>query len=474
MNILNLIAWLAYYLLVLVVTVKVLMDNKQPAKTLAWILVLWVLPLVGIVLYFFFGQNTRKEKYISQGSIDQLTKRTMTEFLEQKDLRLPDRYEPLMKLFHSQDMALPFKDNSVEIFTDGYEFFPELLRQISLARHHIHICIYIFNDDALGNLVADALIQKAREGVEVRVIYDDVGCWHVKSDFFERMKRGGVDMHAFMPVKFPGFTSKINYRNHRKIIVIDGLVGFVGGMNIATRYVKGTATQPWRDTQLMVRGGAVYGLQRAFLVDWYFVDHTLINSRRYYPEPEAPISNDCVAQVVTSSPISPWPAIMQGYVNILLSARRYVYMESPYFLPTEEIMFAMQTAALAGIDVRLMIPMTGDSKIIQWSSLSYVMQTIEAGVKVYFYKAGFNHSKLLVCDDEICSCGSCNVDFRSFEHDFECNVFFYDSAMALRMKDVFLADVAQSELLEKVPQISGHAFLKRLWWSLLRLLSPLL
>ncbi len=474
MNIINLFAWLAYYLLVLVVMVKVLMDNKQPAKTLAWILVLWVLPFVGIVLYFFFGQNTRKEKYISQGSIDQLTKRTMTEFLEQKDLQLPDRYEPLMRLFHNQDMALPFKDNSVEIFTDGYGFFPELLRQISLARHHIHICIFIFNDDALGNLVADALIQKAREGVEVRVIYDDVGCWHVKSDFFERMKRGGVDMHAFMPVKFPAFTSKINYRNHRKIIVIDGLVGFVGGMNIATRYVKGTGVQPWRDTQLMVRGGAVYGLQRAFLVDWYFVDHTLINSRRYYPEPEEPVSNNCVAQVVTSSPISPWPAIMQGYVSILLSARRYVYMESPYFLPTEEIMFAMRTAALAGIDVRMMTPMTGDSKIIQWSSLSYVVQTIEAGVKVYLYKAGFNHSKLLVSDDEICSCGSCNVDFRSFEHDFECNAFFYGSDMALRMKDVFLADVAQSKLLEEVPQISGHAFLKRLWWSLLRLLSPLL
>ncbi len=474
MSPLHWILWLVYGLITLAVMIRVLMDNKQPAQTLAWILVLWVLPVVGIVLYFFFGQNTRKERYISQTSLDQLTKRSMTEFVEQQNLQLPDHYQPLMHLFKNQDMALPFKDNEVEIFTDGYSYFPRLLQEIARARHHIHICIYIFNDDALGHLVADALIEKARQGVEVRLIYDDVGCWKVNGSFFEHMRRGGIDVHAFMPVKFPAFTSKINYRNHRKVIIIDGLTGFIGGMNIATRYVKGTDVQPWRDTQLLVRGQAVYGLQRAFLLDWYFVDRTLITSRLYYPETNSAISNNCVAQVVTSSPISPWPAIMQGYVSILLNAHRYVYMESPYFLPTEQIMFAMRTAALAGVDVRLMIPMTGDSRIVRWSSLSYVAQTIEAGVKVYLYKAGFNHSKLLVCDDEICSCGSCNVDFRSFEHDFECNIFFYDHDMAMRMKQIFLDDAAQSQLLSNADPVSRSPFLNRLWWSVLRLLSPLL
>lgn len=463
-----------YGLIVIGVMIRVLLDNRQPAKTMAWILVLWFLPLLGLVLYIFFGQNTRKEKLISQGSLDQLTKRAMTEFVEQRDLRLPKSHQPLMRLFRNQNMALPFKNNEVEIFTDGYEFFPALLREIGKAEHHIHIDIYIFADDELGNLIADALIDKAREGVEVRVIYDDVGCWNVKSAFFERMRDGGVDVHAFMPVKFPAFTSKVNYRNHRKLMIIDGKVGFIGGMNIATRYVKGTKKQEWRDTNLMVRGGGVYGIQRAFLVDWYFVDRTLITNREYYPDQDWHISNDCLAQVVTSSPISPWPDIMQGYVRILIEARRYVYMESPYFLPSKPVLFAMQTAALTGVDVRLMIPMKGDSKIVQWASISYVMETIEAGVKVYLYKDGFNHSKMLVSDDCISTCGSTNIDARSFEHNFESNIFFYDKGMAMRMKKIFLEDQKHCLPVDEMLKAKQHSFLKRLRGSILRIVSPLM
>lgn len=465
---------MAYGLVVVIVMLKVLMDNRQPSKTMAWILVLWFLPLLGILLYFFFGQNTRKEKFISQSSLDQLTKRAMTSFAEQRDLRLPKSHQPLMQLFKNQNMALPFKDNEVEIFTDGYGFFPALLREIGQARHHIHIDIFIFNDDELGRLLADALMDKARAGVEVRLIYDYVGCWHVRNRFFERMREAGIDVHAFMPVKFPAFTSKVNYRNHRKLIIIDGQVGFIGGMNFATRYVKGTGRQPWRDTHLLVRGGAVYGIQRAFLVDWYFVDRTLVTNRRYYPEPARFIENNCLAQVVTSSPISPWPDIMQGYVRVLLEAKRYVYMQSPYFMPTEPILFAMRTAALTGVDVRLMIPMRGDSRIVEWASISYVMETLEAGVKVYLYQGGFNHSKLLVSDDCISTCGSTNVDFRSFEHDFESNIFFYDEGMALRFKRIFLADQQSSVLIDEVRRVVGRTFFRRLWESLLRLLSPLL
>ena len=463
-----------YGLIVIGVMIRVLLDNRQPAKTMAWILVLWFLPLLGLVLYIFFGQNTRKEKLISQGSLDQLTKRAMTEFVEQRELRLPKSHQPLMQLFKNQNMALPFKNNEVEIFTDGYEFFPALLREIGKAKHHIHIDIYIFADDELGYLIADALIDKAREGVEVRVIYDDVGCWNVKSAFFERMRDGGIDVHAFMPVKFPAFTSKVNYRNHRKLMIIDGKVGFIGGMNIATRYVKGTKKQEWRDTNLMVRGGGVYGIQHAFLVDWYFVDRTLITNREYYPDQDWHISNDCLAQVVTSSPISPWPDIMQGYVRILIEARRYVYMESPYFLPSKPVLFAMQTAALTGVDVRLMIPMKGDSKIVQWASISYIMETIEAGVKVYLYQDGFNHSKLLVSDDCISTCGSTNIDARSFEHNFESNIFFYDKGMALRMKKIFLEDQKHCLPVDEMLKAKQHSFLKRLRGSILRIVSPLM
>lgn len=463
-----------YVVVTLATMVAVLMDNGQPAKTMAWIMVLIFLPVVGFVLYFFFGRNTRKERMISQRSLDQLTKRSMLEFAEQKDLKIPDEQEALVKLFTNQNWALPFKDNEVDIFTNGYDFFHSLLRDIGKAKHHVHIDSYIFNDDALGYMVADELIEKAQQGVEVRVIYDDVGCWNVKSDFFERMREAGIEVHAFMPVKFPAFTGKVNYRNHRKLCVVDGKTGYIGGMNIATRYIQGRSGQAWRDTHLRIRGGAVYGIQRAFLVDWYFVDRTLISNRRFYPDVSEKIRNDCLIQIVTSSPISPWPDIMQGYVRILLQAKHYVYMETPYFLPTEPVMFAMRTAALAGVDVRLMIPYKTDAKLVEWASRSYVTQTVESGVKVYLYKAGFNHSKLLVSDDALCTVGSTNIDFRSFENNFESNAFIYDVQMARRLKEVFLQDVRESVLLEDVKDLGHQTFIQQLWESLVRLVSPLL
>lgn len=467
---------LIYIMVIVSIIVTILMDNRQPAKTMAWVMVLLFVPIAGIILYIFFGQNTRKMRFISQRSLDQLSKRQMLEFVEQRELRMPDKFQSLVRLFTNQSLALPFKDNEAEFYTDGYQFFPALLQSISRARHHIHLETYIFDDDPLGRLIADALIQKAKEGVEIRIIYDDVGCWRVPSAFFERMKKAGIDVCAFMPVKFPAFTSKVNYRNHRKVCVIDGIEGFTGGINIALRYVKGmrNGTLPWRDTHMRLRGSIVYALQRAFLVDWYFVDRTLVTNRTYYPPMPWKISNDCLAQMVTSSPIAPWPDIMQGYVRILLEAKSYVYMESPYFLPTEPVLFAMRTAALAGVDVRLMVPRHSDSHLLEWASLSYVVETLAAGVKIKLYEGGFNHSKLLVADDEVSTCGSTNIDFRSFENNFESNVFFYDRQMALRIKELYMADEAQSVDFNDVDTLRHRPYLHRLTESLFRLLAPLL
>lgn len=467
---------LIYIMVIVSIIVTILMDNRQPAKTMAWVMVLLFVPVAGIILYIFFGQNTRKMRFISQRSLDQLSKRQMLEFVEQRELRMPDKFQSLVRLFTNQSLALPFKDNEAEFYTDGYQFFPALLQAISRARHHIHLETYIFDDDPLGRLIADALIHKAKKGVEIRVIYDDVGCWRVPSAFFERMKKAGIDVCAFMPVKFPAFTSKVNYRNHRKVCVIDGIEGFTGGINIALRYVKGmrNGTLPWRDTHMRLRGSIVYALQRAFLVDWYFVDRTLVTNRKYYPPMPWKISNDCLAQMVTSSPIAPWPDIMQGYVRILLEAKNYVYMESPYFLPTEPVLFAMRTAALAGVDVRLMVPRHSDSHLLEWASLSYVVETLAAGVKIKLYEGGFNHSKLLVADDEVSTCGSTNIDFRSFENNFESNVFFYDRQMALRIKELYMTDEAQSVDFNDVDTLRHRPYLHRLTESLFRLLAPLL
>ena len=465
-----------YVAVIVGIMLTVLMDNRQPAKTIAWVLVLLFVPVVGIVLYIFFGQNTRKMKLISGRSLDQLSKRSMLEFVEQRNLRMPEYFSSLVRLFTNQSLSLPFKDNAVEFYTDGYQFFPALLQAIKGATNHIHLNTYIIADDPLGRLVSDALIAKAREGVEVRLIYDDVGCWRVPERFFDRMRQAGVKVRSFMPVRFPAFTSKVNYRNHRKVCVIAGTQGFIGGMNIALRYVKGLhgGTLPWRDTHMRLRGSVVYALQRAFLVDWYFVDRTLINDHRYYPPMPWHISNDSLAPVVTSSPIAQWPDIMQGYVRILLEAKRYVYMETPYFLPTEPVMFAMRTAALAGVDVRLLIPRSSDAWLIQLASMSNVTETLEAGVKVRLYEKGFNHSKLLVADDQISTCGSTNIDFRSFENNFEANVFFYDRQTALRIKDIYMRDEDCSINFSEARELHHRPYMHRYVESLLRLLSPLL
>ena len=462
-----------YSIIIIITMVRVLMDNRQPAKTMAWMLVLMFIPFLGIILYIFFGQNTRKERKIWQQSLDQLTKRSMLEFVEQKDFNIPEEYRTISNLFMNQNLALPFKNNEVEIYTSGYDFFPSLLMEIGKAEHHIHIDTFIISDDPLGRIIADALIDKAKQGVEVRLIYDDVGSWRTPNSFFMRMRNEGIEVYAFMPVRFPAFTSRVNYRNHRKICVIDGEVGFIGGMNIARRYVQGTPKQSWRDTHVKLTGAAVYGLQRAFLVDWYFVSKVLITERSYYPEIIIGQNNSLV-QVVTSSPTSLWPEIEQGYVRILTNAKHYVYMETPYFLPTDPILFAMRVAALSGVDVRLMIPYETDTKVVEWASRSYVIEASRAGVKILLYRKGFNHSKLLVSDDAMATIGSTNVDFRSFENDFEANAFFYDKKIALQVKEIFLADQKDSIDLDDVRRFIKKPFLQRLWESFVRLLSPLL
>ncbi|MBQ7419279.1 MAG: cardiolipin synthase [Prevotella sp.] len=470
-SILYIIGVTVMWIVIAMAVIHVVMDNRQPAKTMAWALVIIFVPVIGLVFYLFFGVNHRKERLVSQRSVDQLTKRFMLSFVEQQNLRVPERHKQLVDLFVNQSFSLPFKDNQVDIMTDGYTFFPELLRDISKAKHHIHIDMYIFENDALGRLVADVLIDKAHQGVHIRLIYDDVGCWKVDHDFFEKMREEGIEVAAYLPVRFPSFTSKVNYRNHRKLVVIDGIIGYIGGVNIALRYVKGTKDQAWRDTMLRMTGGAVYGLQRAFLIDWYFVDRTLITDRVYYPP--SLTANNCLVQVVTSAPTNLYPEIMQGYVRAILSARRYIYIETPYFLPNEPVLFALKTAAVAGVDVRILCPLRSDARFVEWASRSYLREASEAGVKVYLYQTGFLHSKMMVCDDSLTTCGSTNVDFRSFENNFEANAFIYDEGTALRLKNIFLKDQENAVPLADLPKRVSPTFIKRLWESFTRLLSPL-
>ncbi len=452
--------------------VVIVMDNRNPVKTIAWVLVLIFLPVVGLVLYIFFGRSQRHERIIGKKVYGHLLKKPMAEYLAQPSAPLPPAYRRLAHLFYHVNQSLPYDGTQVDAFTSGYTFLPVLLRELMQAREHIHIESYIFQDDAVGRLVRDVLAERSRAGVEVRVIYDDVGCWHVPPRFFEEMREAGMDVRSFLKVRFPHFTNKVNYRNHRKVIVIDGRTGFVGGMNLAERYVKGYPWGVWRDTHLMLKGRAVHGLQTAFLLDWYFVDRTLITSARYFP-PLGSGPGTSQVQIVTSEPVGPWREIMQGLVMAVSSAQKYFYIQTPYFLPTEPMLIALQTAALSGVDVRLMLPARADSRLTHLGSCSYLADVLQAGVKVYFYQKGFLHSKLMVSDDCLCTVGSTNVDFRSFEHNFEVNAFIYDTPTALQLREVFLQDQRDCQ------QVSFKAWVKRPWRrkaaeSLVRLFAPLL
>lgn len=475
-----------YLVVVLSQMLVVILENRQPVKTVAWLMVLFFLPIVGLVIYFFFGRNRKREHFVSRACASQLARRSAVRFYQGGFPELPVEYRPLIKLFRRQSGAFPYADNKLRVFTSGASMLDNLLRDIAAARHHIHVEFYIIEDDRIGRMVREALAAKAREGVSVRLVYDDVGCWNVKNRFFREMEKEGIQVGAFLPVRFPKLTSKVDFRNHRKIVVIDAIVGYVGGMNLAERYfypgAKGTPA--WRDTHLRMMGNAVAGLQRAFLSDWYVATGQTITSQVYYPKEEECrkllaadrepfVSRSALIQIVTSIPTAPWPDIMQGMILAILRAKKYCYLQSPYFMPTERMLFALQTAALAGVDIRLMIPERTDKRFLTWASRSFLHDVIRAGVRVYLYLPGFLHSKTLVCDDTLMSCGSTNIDFRSFERNFEVNAFVYDREAALMMKRTFLEDQSRCRLLNL------ETWEKRSIWcrvaeSSIRLLSPLL
>ena len=462
---------LVYLAVILFTIVIVLLDNRNPVKTMAWVLVLVFLPVVGLAFYFFFGRNTRKERLISKKGFSRLSKRPMAEYQAQEALGDFTGRNQLIPFFHRVSNALPFEGNDVQVFTDGYSMYQELFRRIAKAKHHIHLEFYIFENDAVGRLLRDLLIDKAREGVSVRLLYDDVGCWDVNSMFYDEMLCEGIEVRSFLKVRFPQFTSKVNYRNHRKLAIIDGKVGFIGGMNIALRYLKGVPWGVWRDTHICLKGKAVYGIQTAFLTDWFAVDRTLLTSALYFPKMDS--VGTSVAQIVTSDPVGEWHDIMLGLVKAISCAQRYIYVETPYFLPTEQVMAAFQTAALSGVDVRLMIPKKADAFITHKGTMSYLDELMKSGVKVYLYRAGFLHSKLWVADDEWASVGSTNLDFRSFEHNFEANAFFYDEKTVCTLKEIFLEDMKKCMTLSQKIW-DKRSFKNKIVESVVRLLAPLL
>jgi cardiolipin synthase A/B len=486
-NILTADFWLSalnhlYAFTVWSIALLVILENRNPVKTMSWALVLVLIPYFGLVLYIFFGQNYRRQKIISRKSIKQIELingyyETLKSKFSIDGLTLSSVYEnhrKLISLLYRNNHSLITSRNEIKILHNGGEKFPALLDDLRNATQFIHIEYYIFDDDTIGNTILTILREKVSEGVEVRLIVDDVGSWHLKRRFFKKVRSYGIEIHAFLEVRFPYFTSKINYRNHRKIVVIDGRIGYTGGLNVADRYIHGVEELgPWRDIHLRIEGDAVNALQSIFILDWYFVSQKRIKDQKYFPQHPVNNTNDVNLQIAWSSPDSDWKSIEQAFFCLITSAKKYIYIQSPYFLPTESIITALKTASLSGIDVRIMIPKKSDAFITDASSHSYLTEILEAGVRVYFYDKGFLHSKILVSDDSIASVGSANMDFRSFEDNFEVSAFIYDQKAAIDLRNSFENDIPASVELV-LSRWKRRKFHLKLWESIARLFSPLL
>jgi cardiolipin synthase len=470
--IVGLMLFMLYSISILSLIIVVMLENRNPLKTIPWVIVLLFLPGVGLIFYFVFGQDNRRQRIISRRTYKRIMKPLHTNQLKQDRCVVPPQYQPLVNLLNSNYQNPLLYGSELSFYTNGMDKFDALLEEIARARHHIHLQYYIFGEDEIGQKMRDVLIRKAKEGVIVRVIYDDVGSWNVKKAFFNEMRDAGIEVYPFLKVVFPVFTSKVNYRNHRKIVVIDGKVGFMGGMNICDRYIKGASWGIWRDTHFKVTGRGVHGLQSAFLIDWYVISKQLVKGKAYYPVES--IFSDNILQIATSGPTGQWRTLVQAILFCVMNAKKYLYIQTPYFLPTEGLNQALQTVALGGVDVRLMLPERSDTRTANMASHSFLDDMVRAGVKVYFYKEGFLHSKLMVMDDELACIGSSNFDFRSFEHNFEINAFVYQRTFALQMKDMFMDDL-ESHCEQVIPaQWLKRPLPKRLAESFMRLFSPLL
>lgn len=446
-------------------------ENRHPVKTFCWILIICILPVFGLVLWFFFGTSKRNKRLIDEKQLKVLKSIVVRTYPDRIEENIQGNSADLSKLLWMTGRSIPLKGNSLKVYTVCQEMYDDLVRDLKTATDHIHFEFFKFEDDPIGRRIGEILIAKARAGVQVRVQYDHVANYF-RGKFYNWLKEGGVEVEPFLKVSLPFLSSDTNYRNHRKIVIIDGRIGYAGGMNIAQRYATGIKRGNWRDTHFRVVGPAVSEMQVVFLTDWCFSRKELLDDQRFFPRVES--DDNVTMQIASSGPMDQWNVTMQGMMRIITRAKSYVYIQSPYLIPTEPVMSALRDTALAGVDVRLMIPYHGDRGVIPaLASRSYVAQALEAGVKVYFYNGGYLHAKTIVSDDEIVTIGSTNLDVRSFEQDFEINAFIYDSNLAVHMKEIFLRDQDDCSWVT-AEQWAYRPKLEKVKESVARLFSPLL
>lgn len=466
-----LIIQILYVVTALSTMIVIISENRNPLKTISWVLVLLMLPLVGLIIFYFFGEDSRKQRLISHRMHKKLNRKSVGRRDIQDMFNKPMEHKGLINLLNRMKDTPIYDGTSVTFYSDGVSKFEALFQEIEKAKKHIHIQYYIFLDDEIGEKMKELLVRKASEGVEVRLLYDDVGSWKAKRSFFKDMQANGIIVQPFLKVAFKLLTSRVNYRNHRKIVVIDGLVGFVGGMNVADRYIKGVEFGVWRDSHIKIEGKAVAGLQTSFLIDWYSSRKEFLTADTYYPILEE--KGDNMMQLVTSGPVGQFKDIHMGILQAISNAKECVYIQTPYFVPTDALLLALQMAAMRGVDVRLMIPRYSDTTFVHIATRSFLKEVMDTRVKVFLYEAGFLHSKLMVVDNSLTITGSANMDVRSFEHNFEIDAFIYNEDTCTKAKEIFFNDMIESQLLSE-EEWNRRSRIDKFKESVLRLFSPLL
>lgn len=464
-----------YFVIIVASIIMALTDAKRnPVRTISWILVISMLPYIGVLLYIVFGRSYHRQKRISNKIKKKITNISKKQTINQIDLEkypIVKKNIRLCNLIGKTTEIGVYGNNELEMFIDGEKLVSRMLEDISRAQDHIHVEYFIIESDDIGNIFKEALIKKANEGIDVRVIYDDLGSWKLKGFAIREMKKAGIKLQSFFKLRFPYFTSKINYRNHRKIMIIDGKIGYIGGFNIAERYTKGLKWGVWRDTHVRIEGDAVSGIQHTFLYDWLYITKILHTNKRYFPQTN--ITTPTAVQIGISGPDMEWESIMQAYCYAIANAKKYVYIQTPYFIPNESIINAIESAALSGVNVKLMIPYRSDERLSYEASMSYMGSILKAGVEVLQYTKGFIHSKTMVIDDEISIIGSANIDLRSFEQNFEVSAFIYDENHSIKLKEIFMTD---SKVCKKLSYYkwSHRPRYKKFLQALARLFSPVL
>ncbi len=467
------------YVIAISAVITVILKNINPSKTLSYIIVLFFFPFLGLLVYYLFGQEYRKNKIFSRKHVlNQSTIQSINEELEldKAEIKKVDDYlhekVKLVELLYSNKNSPLTLCNEIDIIRNGKTKFEYLLRDLKTAEHHIHLEYYIIKDDDVGTPVLDVLCEKAKKGIEVRLAYDDVGS-KLSKKMKHRLVESGVQHYPFMPVLFSKFTGKMNYRNHRKIALIDGKIAFVGGINISNEYVNNDdSTFFWRDTHLRIVGEAVKSLQINFFSTWDFVSNEKLKINNTY-FPKVTCKNDVAIQIAASGPDTDWPYIMEAMLTAINTAKEYIYITTPYFVPNKEIITALQIASKSGIDVRLLIPKKSDSWVVKHASNSYLEFLIDANIKIYRYTKGFIHAKTIVIDDIFSTVGTSNMDYRSFNINFEVNAFIYDIENSKILKEHFFDDLKDSE--EIIPdKWKNRSKMEKLKESYCRLWTPLI